>query len=69
MHTVTVSPKFQVVIPQALREHLQLQAGAKLGVVAFNGGLRLMPLLPPAQLRGIARGISTSLPHEPDRTL
>ncbi len=69
MDTVTVSPKFQVVIPLAVRQRLKLQPGAKLMVVEFNGGLRLMPLQPAAQLRGIARGIDTTVQREPDRLL
>ncbi len=69
MSTVTVSPKFQVVIPLEIRRRLNLQPGAKLQVVEFNGGLRLLPLLPPSALRGIARGIETQVEREPDRTL
>jgi AbrB family looped-hinge helix DNA binding protein len=67
MNTVTVSPKFQVVIPLAVRERLQLKAGTKMMVIDFNGGLRLMPLRPASALRGIARGIDTSVLREPDR--
>jgi AbrB family looped-hinge helix DNA binding protein len=69
MTTVTVSPKFQVVIPLAVRQRLKLQPGAKLQLIEFNGGLRLMPLLPPAALRGIARGIDTTVAREADRVL
>jgi AbrB family looped-hinge helix DNA binding protein len=69
MHTVTISPKFQVVIPLEVRTRLQLQPGTKLMVVEFNGGLRLMPLKPPSSLRGIARGIGTEIVREPDRAL
>jgi AbrB family looped-hinge helix DNA binding protein len=69
MQTVTVSPKFQVVIPLAVRERMRLKAGTKLMVVEFNGGLRLMPVQPAASLRGIARGINTDVPSEPDRVL
>ena len=67
MSTVTVSPKFQVVIPLDVRRRMKLEPGAKLMVVEFNGGLRLLPLKPPSALRGIARGISTTLEPEPDR--
>lgn len=69
MNTVTVSPKFQVVIPLDVRRRMQLQPGAKLMVVEFNGGLRLLPLKPPAALRGIARGVGTDIDSEPDRSL
>lgn len=69
MNTVTVSPKFQVVIPLAVRERMNLRPGEKLAVVEFNGGLRLMPLRPASELRGIARGINTTVDREPDRPL
>ena len=69
METVTVSPKFQVVIPLAVRRRMQLLPGAKLQVMAFNGELRLLPLKPPSTLRGIARGIDITLVREPDRPL
>ncbi len=69
MNTVTVSPKYQVVIPLEVRRRLKLEPGSKLMVVEFNGGLRLMPLQPPAALRGIARGVTADIEREPDRPL
>jgi AbrB family looped-hinge helix DNA binding protein len=67
MDTVTISPKFQVVIPLAVRQRLKLQAGTQLMVVDFNGGLRLMPLRSAAELRGIARGINPDIARDADR--
>lgn len=69
MNTVTVSPKFQVVIPLEVRRRMNLQPGAKLTVVEFNGGLRLMPQVAPASLRGIARGINPDVTRDDDRPL
>ena len=69
MTTVTVSPKFQVVIPLDVRRRLKLEPGAKLMVVEFNGALRMMPLKPPSALRGIARGIAATVERDPDRRL
>lgn len=69
MNTVTISPKFQVVIPLDIRRRMNLQPGAKLCVVEFAGGLRLMPLRPPSALRGIARGVDPDIEPEPDRAL
>jgi AbrB family looped-hinge helix DNA binding protein len=66
-HVVTVSPKYQVVIPQAVRESAGIRPGAKMMVVSLGGVIRLLPLLPPAAYRGIARGLDTTLPDEPDR--
>jgi AbrB family looped-hinge helix DNA binding protein len=64
---VTVSPKFQVVIPLSVRESLGLQPGAKMMVVNYGDVIRLLPLKPASAYRGIARGIDTRLPDEADR--
>ena len=69
MTTVTVSPKFQVVIPLEVRERLALKPGMKMMVLEVPGGLRLMPVKPASAFRGIARGIDTTVLREPDRAL
>lgn len=56
-------------IPLALRGRLRLQPGARLMVVAFNGGLRFMHERPASKLRGIARFIDTKVKREPDHPL
>jgi AbrB family looped-hinge helix DNA binding protein len=55
--TVTVSPKFQIVIPKPVREKLNIHAGQELLVYAFDGALRIEIPKPITELRGIARGI------------
>lgn len=67
MNTVTVSPKFQVVIPKQVREQLNIQPGQKVQVLVYQGQIMLVPILPMAAARGIARGIETDVPREPDR--
>ncbi len=57
MQTVTVSPKFQIVIPKELREKLKLRPGQKLFVYERDGGIRLEPPRPISELRGIAKGL------------
>ena len=64
---VTVSPKYQVVIPQAVRESAGVKPGAKMMVVSMGDVIRLLPIKPAAAYRGIARGMDTTLPTEPDR--
>ena len=41
MNTVTVSPKFQVVIPKAVREALVLVPGQRLQVLVIEGRIEL----------------------------
>ncbi len=57
MTTVTVSPKFQVVIPKELREKLKLRPGQKLLAYELDGSIRLEPPRPLRELRGMAKGI------------
>ncbi len=56
MTTVTLSSKYQLVIPRAVRERLDLEPGAKLTVIEKSGILYLVPERPLAELRGVARG-------------
>jgi len=65
---VTVSPKYQVVIPVELRERMKIRPGSKMTMLEINGQVRLLPVLPPDAYRGIARGLKdTDIPDEPDR--
>jgi AbrB family looped-hinge helix DNA binding protein len=56
MTTVTLSSKYQLVIPRAVRERLDLEPGAKLTVIEKSGILYLIPERPLAEMRGVARG-------------
>ena len=67
MQAVTVSPKFQVVIPQAVRRALGLVPGVKLQVVHFENRIELIPVRSSKSLRGSLRGIDTAVPRERDR--
>ena len=57
MATVTVSPKYQIVIPKELRERLDLQPGQKLFIYEVEGSLYLELPRPIQELRGLARGL------------
>lgn len=67
MTAVTVSPKFQVVIPVAVRDAMGLLPGAKLQVVQFEDRIEMIPVRSSKSLRGSLRGIDTSVPRERDR--
>lgn len=54
---VRVSPKFQVVIPKALREELKIEPGQELLMYSLDGSLRLIPRRSIKELRGIAKGL------------
>jgi AbrB family looped-hinge helix DNA binding protein len=65
--TVTVSPKFQVVIPREIREAMGLKAGEKLGVLSFGDRIELVVLRPMKKLRGLLKGMDTRIDREEDR--
>lgn len=67
MQTVTVSPKYQVVIPKAIREAMRLQPGQKFKVIAYEGRIELIPDREITELKGFIKGIGTSFEREKDR--
>ena len=67
MQTVTVSPKYQVVIPRSVRESLHLRPGQKMQVVEYDGRIELIPDRDITELRGFLRGINTGFKREEDR--
>ena len=60
METVLVSPKFQVVIPRAVREALRIRPGQKVQVLQYEDRIELIPLRPIHEMRGFLRGIDTT---------
>ncbi|MBK9247977.1 MAG: AbrB/MazE/SpoVT family DNA-binding domain-containing protein [Ignavibacteria bacterium] len=67
MNTVTISPKYQVVIPRQIRESLNLQSGQKVQVIEFDGRVELIPLLSMQSLRGTLKIDDTTIEREEDR--
>ena len=67
MSIVTLSPKFQVVIPQQVRQRLGLTPGEKLRVVSYAGRIELIPVRPMKSLRGFLKGMDTAIDREKDR--
>lgn len=70
MQTVTLSPKFQVVIPQAVREALGLRPGEKFQVVSYDGRIELIPVRKMKHTRGFLKGMDSNLDRaDRDRAL
>lgn len=67
MQFVTVSPKFQVVIPRAVRVAMGLAPGVKLQVMQVEDRIELIPVRSCQSLRGSLKGIDTNVPREHDR--
>ena len=56
MTSATLSSKFQIVIPKALREQLHLEAGQQFIFVAKGNVINLVPKQDMEQLRGLLKG-------------
>jgi AbrB family looped-hinge helix DNA binding protein len=65
--TVTVSPKYQVVIPRAVRESLAIKPGQKMDVFEYEGRIEFVPVRHPREMRGFLRGIDTTVERDADR--
>ena len=67
MTAVTVSPKYQIVIPKEIRESMGIVSGQKVQVMSYQGRIELIPLKPMKEMRGFLKGIDTSVDREEDR--
>jgi AbrB family looped-hinge helix DNA binding protein len=67
MQTVTVSPKYQIVIPKTVRDALNLRPGQKMQVIEYAGRIELIPERDIKELRGFLKGIDTEFKREEDR--
>jgi AbrB family looped-hinge helix DNA binding protein len=64
MDTVTISPKYQVVIPKAIRERLKLVPGQTVQVLTFGDRIEFLPIRSARELRGVLRGLDTRSERE-----
>jgi AbrB family looped-hinge helix DNA binding protein len=67
MQTVTVSPKFQIVIPKDIREAMRLRPGQKLKVIWYEGRIELILDRDISELKGFLKGMNTDFEREDDR--
>ena len=68
MQTVTISPKYQVVIPKEIREALHLLPGEKLQVFSYQNRLEFVPIKDIKKMRGFLKGMDTVIERDKDRT-
>ena len=67
MPSVTLSPKYQVVIPLSVRRSLGLKPGQKMHVVEYAGRVEFIPERDISELQGFVKGINTDFEREEDR--
>lgn len=67
MVTVTVSSKYQVVIPAAIRDKLNIRVGQKIQLIPYQDRIEFVPIQDIRKMRGFLKGIDTEVPREEDR--
>lgn len=67
MKSVTISPKFQVVIPETIRQAMNLKAGEKVLVFQYENRIEYIPHKKMKSMRGFLKGINTELDRDSDR--
>jgi AbrB family looped-hinge helix DNA binding protein len=66
---VTVSSKYQIVIPKDVRERLKIRPGQKVEAFAIGDRIELVPVGPISKMRGFLKGMDANFEREPDRQL
>ena len=67
MNAVTVSPKFQVVIPKEVRDAMGLKAGELLQVIQYGQRIEMIPVKSIKAMKGFLKGMPTNFERETDR--
>jgi AbrB family looped-hinge helix DNA binding protein len=67
MPTVTLSPDFQVTLPEEIREALDLHPGEELQIFQLGNRIELVPVRPLREMRGFLRGMNLTIERDPDR--
>jgi len=68
MAQAKISPKYQVVIPKAIRDELELKPGQIVQVIVHGDRIEMIPVRSMREMRGFLAGIDTAIEREPDRT-
>ena len=64
MKAVTISSKYQVVIPREVREQFNLKPGQKIMFIPYNKVLHVVIVPSIKQARGMLKGINTDVQRE-----
>jgi len=67
MKAVTVSPKFQIVIPKAVRDSVGIVSGQKIQMLTYRNRIELIPIKPMNKMRGFVQGIDAEVKRDKDR--
>ncbi|MCI0471564.1 MAG: AbrB/MazE/SpoVT family DNA-binding domain-containing protein [Candidatus Aminicenantes bacterium] len=64
MDTVTLSTKFQVVIPRQVRKNMNLKPGEKFRGINFEDRIELIPIRAMSEMRGFLKGFDPTFVRE-----
>jgi len=67
MKSVTISPKYQVVIPREVRQSMEIKPGSKVQVLLYENRIELIPIRNMRRMRGFLKGIDTTVERQRDR--
>ena len=64
MDAVKVSPKYQIVIPRPVREHMGIRPGDELQVFCFGNRIELVRVRPIHEAKGMLQGLDASFQRD-----
>ena len=67
MTTVTISTKYQLVIPKDIRDKIQITPGQKFQMIKIGNRIELIPIKNIKEARGFLKGMDTTIEREADR--
>ena len=66
MDTVTISAKYQMVIPRAIRDKWNVKPGQKVRLIIIGNRLEVVPVRNIKEARGFLKGMSSDIEREED---
>ena len=67
MRAVTVSPKYQVVIPKEVRDSMGIVSGQRIQMLTYRNRIELIPIKPMKKMKGFLKGLDTEVKRDKDR--
>jgi len=64
MDTATISSKYQVVIPRAIREKWNVKPGQKVRFIIYGNRLEIVPVRDVKSARGFLKGMSSTIDRD-----
>jgi len=67
MRAVTVSPKYQVVIPKEVRDSMGIISGQRIQMLTYRNRIELIPIKPMKKMKGFLKRLDTEVKRDKDR--